>query len=165
MQKKLEIAYYEYSNMAELTVQQRSQLQEAYEVCKYSYSPYSKFPVGACILLNSGEFITGTNVENASYPCGICAERSALYSIPNHLKSAGIKSIAICCFNQNLGQLPSSPCGLCRQVLNEYEKNNNGSIQILLGHPHGKILYFENCQTILPFSFNSKDLISIKNNL
>lgn len=82
---------------------------------KKSYSPYSKFPVGAAVLTGSGKVYTGCNVENASYGLCNCAERTAIFSAV----AAGEKEIrAVAVFTPT--PEPTMPCGACRQVINEF---------------------------------------------
>lgn len=87
----------------------------AFEAKKGSYSPYSKFPVGAALLTADGRIIKGANIENASYGGTICAERTAIVKAV----SEGIKSFAGLAVVTNVAQ-PLSPCGLCRQVIREF---------------------------------------------
>jgi len=87
----------------------------ARSAARASYSPYSKFPVGAAILTKSGKIFTGCNVENASYGLCNCAERTAIFSAT----AAGEREIkAVLVYTPT--QTPSSPCGACRQVINEF---------------------------------------------
>jgi cytidine deaminase len=92
-------------------------LQAAREVARNSYSPYSRFRVGAALKLSNGEIATGTNVENASYGLTICAERSAVVrAIAQFGPEIRIEAVAIA----NLNNAASPPCGACRQVLAEF---------------------------------------------
>lgn len=91
-------------------------IREAVLVKVNSYSPYSKFRVGACVALKNGELITGTNIESASYPCGMCAERVALGSVYSKgYKKEDIVGMAISADSKGF----ISPCGMCRQVMSE----------------------------------------------
>jgi homotetrameric cytidine deaminase len=92
-------------------------LQQACQAAQNSYSPYSKFRVGAALLLTTGDVFTGTNVENVSYGLTICAERAALATAVSQL-GPGIRIAAVAV--ANLNQAPSPPCGACRQVLAEF---------------------------------------------
>lgn len=93
-------------------------LSNAAQAMKNSYSPYSKFKVGAALLTDEGKIYRGTNIENASYGLTICAERSAIFSaITDGAKE--IKALAIVFSQKDLGPL-SSPCGACRQVMAEF---------------------------------------------
>ncbi len=94
----------------------RELLSAAREAAKSSYSPYSRFPVGAALLCTDGTVITGTNVENRSYGLACCAERSAVFAAVSRGKRE-FSAIAVCCPNADA---PVSPCGACRQVLGEF---------------------------------------------
>ena len=92
-------------------------LEHARQAAQHSYSPYSRFRVGAALLLTSGEIVTGTNVENVSYGLTICAERAALVrAVSQFGPEIRIAAVAIA----NLNGKPSPPCGACRQVLAEF---------------------------------------------
>ncbi|HTA77967.1 MAG TPA: cytidine deaminase [Terracidiphilus sp.] len=89
----------------------------AHEVARNSYSPYSRFKVGAALALSNGEIVTGTNVENVSYGLTICAERAALLQAVSRFGPAiRVRAIAVA----NLNDAASPPCGACRQVLAEF---------------------------------------------
>ncbi len=89
----------------------------ARQAARRSYSPYSKFRVGAALQLSNGEIVTGTNVENASLGLTICAERSALVrAVAEYGPKIRVVAVAVA----NLNKMPSSPCGACRQVLAEF---------------------------------------------
>ena len=91
--------------------------QHALEAARNSYSPYSRFRVGAALRLTNGAIVTGTNVENVSYGLTICAERSALATAVSQFgPEIRINAVAVV----NLNEAPSPPCGACRQVLSEF---------------------------------------------
>lgn len=93
----------------------------ARQAAEQSYSPYSKFRVGAALQLSNGEIVTGANVENASLGLTICAERSALVrAVAQFGPKIRVEAVAVA----NLNGLPSSPCGACRQVLAEFIGKN-----------------------------------------
>jgi cytidine deaminase len=93
-------------------------LQRAREAQQNAYAPYSKFRVGAAILLDNGEIFTGCNVENASYGLTNCAERSAIFAAVSSLGGARTKVRAVAVVNDH--NAPCSPCGACRQVIAEF---------------------------------------------
>jgi homotetrameric cytidine deaminase len=104
-----------------LTNPQQKALEELYEkareAARNSYSPYSRFRVGAALRLTNGEIVTGTNVENVSYGLTICAERSAVTAAVAQFGPAiRIEAVAVA----NLNEAASPPCGACRQVLAEF---------------------------------------------
>jgi len=96
-------------------------LLRAREAQQNAYAPYSKFRVGAAILLDSGEIFTGCNVENASYGLTNCAERSAIFAAVSQLGSAKVRLSAVAVVNDH--NAPCSPCGACRQVIAEFGKD------------------------------------------
>lgn len=97
-------------------MEMKMMIEKAFEATKNSYSPYSKFKVGACIEMNDGTYFLGTNIENAAYGSTMCAERNAVYgAYCNGYRRADIKQLAIVAFGDDL----VSPCGACRQVLAE----------------------------------------------
>ena len=125
-------------------------IQKAFEAKQHTYSPYSHFPVGAALLTKDGKVFLGANIENASYPAGICAERSALVSAySNGVRKDDIQALAIVCD----GKRPAAPCGICRQMLNEligrdtpiYLSNGTDTLETTM-------------QELLPMSFDREDL-------
>ena len=107
----------------ELDPTDRSLVDAAREATFRAYSPYSHFSVGAAILLDNGETVTGSNQENAAYPSSLCAERTAAYYAHSRYPDAKFMTIAIAAreTSGNEIKMPISPCGACRQALLEYE--------------------------------------------
>lgn len=126
---------------------------------KDAYAPYSGFKVGASILLENGEIINGSNQENVAYPSGLCAERVAIfYASSNYPNIRIIKmAISVQAVDFNINDV-ISPCGACRQVMAEYEENQNHPIQIILHSPNNDILIVDRVQDLLPFMFKSPHL-------
>jgi cytidine deaminase len=156
---KIEISYQVYDDISELTEQDAWLLNEAKEVTRQAYAPYSKFYVGAVAKLMNGEIVAGSNQENASFPAGLCAERVLLSSASMLYPDMPIETIAISYDNNNgNSNQPISPCGICRQTLSEYEDRFNHPIRLILGGMEGKILVFEKASSLLPFAFKSEDL-------
>ncbi len=125
--------------------------EEACKVRLKSYSPYSKFKVGAAVLLKDGNIITGTNVENASYGLASCAERNALFStISLGYKKQDIKALLVVADTD----APCSPCGACRQVISELLDENADIILTNLKNDIKELKVKE----LLPFSFSKEDL-------
>ncbi|MBY0535171.1 MAG: cytidine deaminase [Chitinophagaceae bacterium] len=130
---------------------------QAREQTKISYAPYSHFHVGAVALLNNGEIIKGTNQENASYPIGICAERTLLSAAATVFPEVGIKVMAISYFNHRPNErsdTPISPCGMCRQAMFEFEERTSTPIQILLTGQSGQIYLINRAADLLPLAFS-----------
>lgn len=119
-----------------------------------SYAPYSNFRVGAAILLSNGEIITGANQENAAYPSGTCAERSACYYAGATYPDAKFEAIAIAARGTD-GEFvaePCSPCGACRQALLQYEMLAGKGVKVLLVG-RDKIYRLDSIRSLLPFAF------------
>ncbi|NOT36639.1 MAG: cytidine deaminase [Saprospiraceae bacterium] len=160
MKEKISIEYSIYESISSIEPTQQELLQSAYNSSKNAYAPYSHFNVGAAILLEDQTIICGNNQENASYPCGICAERNAIHNVRANYPDFKIHSIAITTFRLLKQSIPATPCGLCRQVLSETEQNNGSVIELILGHPEGKVFIFNSCQSLLPLAFQSKNLFN-----
>jgi len=129
-----------------------SLLEAARNAAKSAYVPYSGFPVGAALLTEDGSVFTGCNVENASYPLGICAERVAIGSAI----AAGHRTIqAIAVSAPKVASV--TPCGGCRQVINEF-KLAGADLFVILEGEHGPLV--ETIDNLLPKSFGPADLES-----
>lgn len=151
--------YEQYASAEELNETHRLLLSAAQEATKHAYAPYSNFKVGAAVLLHDGKIITGVNVENASYPVGICAERSALATVISNYPNEEILALAISYLAPS-GQnnKPAFPCGMCRQFISECEDKNKKSITLILGAMQGDVMVIETAKHLLPFSFGGSDL-------
>ncbi|MBR1548505.1 MAG: cytidine deaminase [Prevotella sp.] len=131
------------AQMDELDADERSLVEKAIEATSRSYAPYSKFHVGAALMLKNGKTFIGCNQENAAFPAGICAERSAIFAAGAQYPDQPVVMLAIAARDPN-GQLlsePVSPCGTCRQVLIETETRFSTPVRILL--------YGQNCTYIV----------------
>jgi cytidine deaminase len=123
-------------------------IEQARAAAKNSYSPYSRFKVGAALRLENGETVTGTNVENVSYGLTICAERAALVTAVSQFgPNTRVKAAAIV----NLNDASSPPCGACRQVLAEFTDP-----QAPIVFPAGKDMCIMTFSEILPLAFEMK---------
>lgn len=140
--------------MDELTQEERSLVDLAKEATYRSYAPYSKFYVGAAIRLSNGEIVTGANQENAAFPSGTCAERTAAYYAHSAYPNARFEAIAIAARGA-CGEFltnPISPCGACRQALLEYEKLAGSDIKVLLVG-RGRVYIIPSIKALLPLAF------------
>ena len=148
-----------YESIDELNKQDADLLSEARRVTKFAYAPYSNFRVGAAAALVNGEKVTGTNQENASFPAGICAERTLLSTASSLFPGIGIDTIAISYNNINgKSDSPVSPCGICRQSFVEFQQRTQYPIRIILSGLEGKVQLIENAANLLPLGFSSADL-------
>ena len=158
--KEIEVAIKitEYENKNELTESDINLIDKATMVCNNAYAPYSKFKVGAAVLLQNGEIVTGTNQENAAYPSGLCAERTALFYANSKYPTVPVTAIAVIAENNgNFTEQPVGPCGSCRQVILETETRFNTPIRIIMVGSK-KISVIENAKSLLPLSFSEEDL-------
>lgn len=154
MEKTLPIRYMEYESAQDMNEADKELVLKAIEATGLSYAPYSKFNVGAAVRLSDGRIFTGANQENAAFPSGLCAERTAIFYAHAHANGAYVESIAIAaCQNGVQTVQPVSPCGACRQVLIEFSSKETPMSVILAGS--NRILKFENASDLLPFSFDS----------
>jgi cytidine deaminase len=148
-----------YDSSDELKEDDAFLLSEARSVTQFAYAPYSNFQVGAVARLENGEVVSGTNQENASYPAGICAERSLLSTSASNHPGIAINTMAITYNNLNgTSDTPVSPCGICRQTLSEFQNRFQKPIRIILSGMKGKVQIIENAALLLPLAFSSEDL-------
>ncbi len=154
-QKNISFSYKEFNKAEDLDEDDRELLNAALKASANSYSPYSGFSVGAALRLESGTIVTGTNVENAAFPSGICAERNAISNaVSNHPGDKPV-ALAIAAFsNSSQTSEPVSPCGNCRQVIAEEEYRNGQNIRLILGG-RTRIRIIEKGADLLPLQFNS----------
>lgn len=154
MKRNFEFTYEELS-WTELSSDEQTMVDRAFAVSStLAYAPYSQFSVAAVALLENGEMVSGTNQENASYPCGICAERVAL-SAAAVLHDCAVLELAIAARTPD-GELlkePITPCGMCRQVILETEKRYHHPITILLCAKE-KFYRIERASSLLPLQFD-----------
>lgn len=118
---------------------------KALKVKENAYVPYSEFPLGAAVLTKDGSIYTGVNIENASFSLTNCAERSAIFTAVSEGKRK-IEALLIVSSTEN----PVTPCGACRQVINEFA---DGEIEIIMMTENGKELSMKNTE-LLPGAFN-----------
>ncbi len=148
------ITYKEFADSGKIKKEEQKLLKEAREIAKSAYAPYSKFNVGASVLLNDGTIVNGNNQENAVYPSGLCAERVAVFSANALYPGKTIKSIAISAFSHDkIIDKPVSPCGSCRQSFIEYENKQNSPIKLILSGQEGKVIIINSAAELMPLQF------------
>lgn len=153
--KEIKTIIHEYDSIDELSKEYVAIINEAKQAAQKAYAPYSKFKVGACVLLENGEFIEGNNQENVAYPSGLCAERVAMFYANAKYPDVPVKAIAVCAYsNYKLVKKPVTPCGSCRQVLLESETRFNSPIKVILVGDD-KILVIDNAKQLLPLNFDN----------
>ncbi|WP_372755405.1 cytidine deaminase [Mariniflexile sp.] len=156
---KIESTLEVYDTMDELPKEIILLLQKAIEAREKAYAPYSNFNVGAALVLDNGEIITGNNQENASYPSGLCAERTAIYYAGSQFPDAKIVRMAISATSKNKPTLsPIPPCGACRQAIAEYEVKQETPIEIYFMGESGKVAKSDSLANLLPFVFEKSVL-------
>ncbi|MES2646115.1 MAG: cytidine deaminase [Bacteroidota bacterium] len=159
MLREIKIPVEEFDNETFLNDADKLLLEKARQSTADAYAPYSGFRVAAAGKLMDGTIVTGTNQENASYPVGICAERTLLSAISAMYPNNKIETIAITYDNPGGDSSnPVAPCGICRQTLAEYEIRNQGPIRLILAGSTGKIILLEKASSLLPLSFSADDM-------
>ncbi len=154
MMQQFSFSYCLVPSFQDLATEDKLLASAAQAAMRRAYAPYSKFQVGASLLLKSGLVVEGNNQENIAYPSGLCAERVALfYAGANYPEDPIVK---ICIVAEG-DLMPSgallSPCGSCRQVMLESEARQNNPIEVLLVQRSGEILILDSVQNLLPFGF------------
>jgi len=160
--RQLSLGYDEFASLDQLTPDERRTWDAARAATAFSYAPYSHFHVGAALLLADGRVFQGTNQENAAYPSGLCAERTALFGLAGSQLAIELPRIV---GMSVAGRAAASadftaalPCGACRQVMLEYELRQGQPIWLLLPSLAGTVLRFERLADLLPFHFSQSDL-------
>jgi cytidine deaminase len=156
---ELRLSYEEYASDGELPAADGVLLAAARTATTNAYAPYSHFRVGAAARLQNGEIITGTNQENASFPAGICAERTLLSAAASLYPGMAIDTLAISYDNEHgPSDHPISPCGICRQSLQEFEQRTGRPVRLVLGGQKGKIFVIPRASLLLPLAFSAGEL-------
>ena len=159
MKEEYRFAYEVYDSIDDLSNDDATLLKNAIDRTNGAYAPYSRFNVSAYARLTNGEFVAGTNQENASYPVGMCAERSLLATAATLHPGVAIDTIAVTYDNVNgTSKHPISPCGMCRQYLLEYEARVNKPMRIILSGKEGKVYVIDTAAALLPLSFSASDM-------
>ena len=153
---KIETVLNVYDHLDELPKDVVSLMEKASEARDKSYSPYSNFSVGAAILLENNEIITGSNQENASYPSGLCAERTAIFYAGAQFPNVKIIRMAIIAGSKlKTTDQPIPPCGACRQSIAEYEVKQDSPIEIYYMGEVGKVVRSHSLANLLPLVFDN----------
>ncbi len=148
-----------FDSISELPTEIQSLMQQAIEVRKNAYAPYSHFRVGAAILLDNGKVVLGSNQENAAYPSGLCAERVAIFQAGAIYPNAKIVQLAITAASDtNPTKSPIPPCGGCRQSIAEYEFKQDTPIEIYFMGESGEVYKSNSISNLLPLSFDKTSL-------
>ena len=159
--KKIEIntSFTAFESVSALPQDVQSLMQKAIEIRKNAYAPYSKFRVGAALLLDNGKIVLGSNQENAAYPSGLCAERVAIFQAGSIYPNVKIITIAITAASDtNPTTTPIPPCGACRQSIAEYEFKQQIPIEIYFMGETGAVYKSKSIGNLLPLSFDKTSL-------
>jgi cytidine deaminase len=154
----LELSY-KKSTLQELPQDEQKLMHIATQQLTAAYAPYSNFKVGAAAMTIDGNYYSGCNQENASYPLCICGERVALYHAGTVQPTTPITKLAITIYNERkeiTGII--TPCGACRQVISEFEGRHDQKIKILLKSMEDTVYIFDSIDALLPFGFKSSSL-------
>ena len=159
IKKKQVLKWEAYPSEMNLNLQDQQVLSLAKKHLEHSYSPYSNFKVGAGLFLENGQFIGGSNQENASYPLCLCAERVALAAAAAMHPGVLVYTLAVTAQHANkiIGE-PVMPCGACRQVICEVEQKQQKVIRIITQGMEGEVYIFESGVSILPLAFDASFL-------
>ncbi|MFY7742023.1 MAG: cytidine deaminase [Flavobacterium sp.] len=148
-----------FESLEELPEEIKFLMEQAIAIRKKAYAPYSKFRVGAAILLDNGETVLGSNQENAAYPSGLCAERVAIFQAGAVYPDAKILKLAISATSDAKPvTAPIPPCGSCRQSIAEYEFKQNTPIEIYFMGESGEIYKSDSLTNLLPLVFDKNFL-------
>lgn len=159
--KKIEVVstFIEYDSLTELNQEDQLLMRHAIEVRENAYAPYSKFKVGAALLLEDGTIVVGSNQENAAFPSGLCAERTAIFQAGALYPNKKILKIAITAGSElKITNSPIPPCGACRQSILEYEVKQDNPIEMYFMGVEGPVCYSPSLVNILPFHFDKESM-------
>lgn len=146
-------------HLEDLDAESKYLAHKAKEAATLAYAPYSKFQVGAALLLDDGTYITGTNQENAAFPSGMCAERVALFSAAATHPGKRITKIAVVARRKGGKELlPATSCGPCRQVMLEFETRQKSPIQIVMFDQHHNWIKAPSAESLLPYGFTRANM-------
>ncbi|MBQ3608305.1 MAG: cytidine deaminase [Bacteroidales bacterium] len=153
--KEIKIAYREYESLEQLEAEERKLADAAIDAMKNAYAPYSGFSVGAAVMFEDGEIVKGSNQENAAYPSGLCAERTAMFYASASRPDKAMAAIAIAAGQKGvICGTPATPCGACRQVMAQYQAKSGRPMKILLVGAD-RTWVFDKVDDLLPLIFDS----------
>lgn len=148
-----------YDSVDELPETIQDLMSKAHQARNKAYAPYSRFKVGASVLLEGGIIVSGNNQENAAFPSGLCAERVAVFSAGAQYPNVTILAMALVAGStEHDNSDPIPPCGACRQSLVEYEVKQDSPISLYFMGKTGKVVKSESIKNLLPLIFDSSYL-------
>lgn len=149
-----------FDELESMDQESRYLIHKAREAAQGAYAPYSKFHVGAALILEDGTLVTGSNQENASYPLCMCGERVALYAAAALYPGKRIVKLAVIAHRKSQKELvAATPCGACRQVMHEFEERQKKSISLVLFGPSNRWYLFSSASDLLPMAFDKNSLV------
>ncbi|MGO1584889.1 cytidine deaminase [Mesonia sp.] len=158
-EKKITTTVQVFDTIEELPPEVRLLMKKAQAIRDQAYAPYSKFKVGAAIQLEDEVIVTGSNQENAAYPSGLCAERTAIFYAGSQYPHKKMKTMAICIKSSaKVVTEPIAPCGACRQAIAEYEVKQDQPIEIYFMGEEGKVIKAKALLDLLPLAFDASFL-------
>jgi cytidine deaminase len=153
-EERYQFNYKVYDSIDELNEDDQMLLRTAQDATSLAYAPYSEFNVGAAAKLSNGEIIKGANQENASFPAGLCAEGVVMANVAACFPGVAINTLAISYRSEkNKSDHPISPCGICRQSLDEFKIKTGAAVRVLMGGFSGKIYEVQDASSLLPLAF------------
>ncbi len=156
---KIETTFEVFDTVEQLPADVQSLMEKAIEIRKKAYAPYSRFRVGAALVLDNGQVVVGSNQENAAYPSGLCAERVAIFQAGALYPEAKIVQLAISAASDtNPTVSPIPPCGACRQSIAEYEFRQEEPIEIYFMGEKGEVYKSKSIANLLPLTFDKTSL-------
>ena len=154
-ERQIQISYQEYNSIEEMNPEDRELAAEAIKAMQGAYAPYSHFHVGAAVRMSNGQIVRGANQENAAFPSGLCAERTAMFAAGARYPDKDMLSIALAGgVMGRLGREPATPCGACRQVMAQYQAKSGKPMSVIMISAD-KVWKFEKVDDILPLIFDS----------
>ena len=154
-ERQIQISYQEYKSIEEMNPEDRELAAEAIKAMQGAYAPYSHFHVGAAVRMSNGQIVRGANQENAAFPSGLCAERTAMFAAGARYPDKDMQSIALAGgVMGRLGSQPATPCGACRQVMAQYQAKSGKPMSVIMISAD-KVWKFEKVDDILPLIFDS----------
>lgn len=156
MKKDIQISYEQYQSSNELSEIEKELYRKAKEARDNAYAPYSNFFVGCAVLLENGDIHVGNNQENAAYPSGLCAERTAMFWISANFPNENIEKVFVVGGPKELSltHAPIPPCGSCRQSMMEYESKQNKNITLYFANLNDEVIKVNAIKDLLPFYFD-----------
>ena len=153
--KEINISFEEYSSIDELCAEDRELASAAIEAMSGAYAPYSHFHVGAAVRMSNGQIVRGANQENAAFPSGLCAERTAMFSASAKYPDKDMRSIALVGgVYGRITEQPATPCGACRQVMAQYQTKAGKPLSVIM-IGKSRVWKFGKVDDILPLIFDS----------